>query len=96
MAIHILLPFKDKFDNNFPGSVSITIKNTFLYSKFKNNLFIYGDKVETPIYPKNFIGIEKTKNPLKSNNKHLAEQMCSLIKKNAFLGIFLLFLCSNT
>ena len=82
MTIHILLPFKDKFDKNFSGSVSITIKNTFHYSKFKDNLFVYGDKVENPISSKNFVGIKKSKNPFKSNNKHLADQMCSIIKKN--------------
>lgn len=82
MAIHILLPFKDKFDKNFPGSVSITIKNTIHFSRYKKDLVIYGDKVENPILPKNFVGIEKTKNPFKSKNKHLADQMCSLIKKN--------------
>ena len=38
MKINILLPYKEKFDENKASSVSITVKNNLLHSKlFKSN-----------------------------------------------------------
>ena len=65
MKIHILLPFKDKFDKNLSGSVSITLQNTILFSSFKQIMHVYGDEIYNPIYPEIFFGVKRSKNPFK-------------------------------
>ena len=42
MKIAVLLPYKENFSPNYPGSVSIFLKNTIKLKKFKNNVNIYG------------------------------------------------------
>ena len=79
MKINILLPHKEKFDVNLASSVSITIKNNFFYSNFKNNIKIFGQPVLFPIYPQNFVGIKGSYNPFKSKNIHLAKEMVNYI-----------------
>ena len=38
MKINILLPYKEKFDENKASSVSITVKNNLLHTKFLNQI----------------------------------------------------------
>ena len=81
MHINILLPHKEKFSINKASSVSITVLNNFKYSKYKNLIKIFGQKIDKPLFKDNFIGI---KNPIlffKSKNKNLAEKMCKIINK---------------
>ena len=59
MNIDILLPFKEKFSKNKASAVSITVKNSMEYSLFKNNIKVYGQKVEKPFYKKKFYRIKK-------------------------------------
>ena len=47
MKINILLPFKEEFDCNNSGAVSILVKEQFKYSKFKKNINIYGVKTSS-------------------------------------------------
>ena len=79
MNINILLPHKELFEKNKLSSVSITVKNNFIHSKFKKNIKIFGQKVENPMFQKNFIGIENPKLFFKSKNKNLAMEMCKSI-----------------
>ena len=78
MKINILLPYKDKFDIIKASSVSITVKNNLENSRYKNNIRVFGQEVENPISPSNFIAIKK---PffLTSKNKYLAIKMCEMI-----------------
>ena len=80
MNINILLPHKELFEKNKLSSVSITVKNNFIHSKFKKNIKIFGQKVENPMFEKNFIGIKNPKLFYKSKNKNLAMEMCKSIK----------------
>ena len=50
MKINILLPYKEKFDKNKASSVSITVKNNLSYSKYLNEIKIFGQNVEKPIF----------------------------------------------
>jgi len=59
MKINILLPFKEEFDCNNSGAVSILVKEQFKYSKFKKNINIYG--VKTSSKHKNFISLPRAK-----------------------------------
>ena len=46
MKINILLPYKEKFDENKASSVSITVKNNLMHTKFLNGIKVYGQNVE--------------------------------------------------
>ena len=48
------------------------------YSKFKKNIYVYGQSVEANV-TKHFIGIKKPWNFLKSKNLHNAIKMCQKI-----------------
>ena len=90
MQINIILPYKEQFSKNKASSVSITVKNNFDYSTYKKKILIYGQFVDNPILPNNFIGINKPRNFLKSKNIHMAQEICQIIKKR-ILNILLKF-----
>lgn len=81
MQINIILPYKEQFSKNKASSVSITVRNNFDYSTYKKKILIYGQFVDNPILPNNFIGINKPRNFLKSKNIHMAQEICQIIKK---------------
>ena len=88
MKINIILPYKEKFDKFKSSAVSNTIINNLEYSKFKKYISIYGQDVENPISPENFIGIKPPKLPFLSKNMHLAKQMCSkILRENNKINI---------
>ena len=79
MKINILLPFKEKFDKNKASSVSITVKNNLHYSKYLNEVRVYGQKVEKPLFQDNFIGFKYSYLSFKSKNEFLANNMSNII-----------------
>ena len=68
MKINILLPYKEKFDENKASSVSITVRNNLVYSKYLNQIKIYGQNVQKPLFKNNFIGFEHSFLSFKSKN----------------------------
>ena len=42
MKISVLLPYKENFSPDYPGAVSIFVKDTVLSSKYKKKITIYG------------------------------------------------------
>ena len=82
MKINILLPFKEKFDRNRASSVSITVKNNLNYSKYLNNIEIFGQQTNKPFFEKNFRGIKYSFFSFKSKNHYLADQMLKVMTKN--------------
>ena len=82
MKINILLPFKEKFDKQKASSVSITIKNNLIYSKYINDVRIFGQKTENPIFKEKFYGVKYSLLSLKSKNSYLADEMLKVIFKN--------------
>ena len=82
MKINILLPYKEKFDKNKASSVSITVKNNLLYSNYLNQIKIFGQNVETPLFKDNFFGLKYSILSFKSRNKFLAHQMLKMIYKD--------------
>ena len=72
MKINILLPYKEKFDENKASSVSITVKNNLFHSKYLNNIKIFGQNVENPLFKDNFIGLKYSFLSFKSKNNFLA------------------------
>lgn len=81
MQINVILPYKEQFSKNKASSVSITVKNNFDYSSYKTSILVYGQFVDSPILPCNFIGIKKPRNILKSKNIFMAQEICKIIKK---------------
>ena len=72
MKIDILLPYKEKFSPSSASAVSLTIKNAMEYSKFFNNICVYGQNVTNPFYKKNFCGLNNNWILHRGHNRSLA------------------------
>ena len=83
MKINILLPFKEKFDENKASSVSITVRNNLLHSNYLNQIKIFGQNVKTPLFKDNFVGLQYSILSLKSKNNFLAHEMLKIITKDS-------------
>ena len=83
MKINILLPYKEKFDKNRASSVSITVRNNLLYSNYLNQIKIFGQNVDNPIFKDNFVGFKYPILSFKSKNKYLAKEMLKIITKDS-------------
>ena len=79
MKINILLPYKEKFDEKKASSVSITVKNNLNHSVFFENVKIYGQVVDNPIFKDNFVGIKYSCLSFKSKNTLVADKMINHI-----------------
>ena len=69
MKVSILLPYKENFSPNYPGAVSLFVKDTTLFSKYKNNIKIFGSTHYKKKLLKNYINIKSKKKIFQSNNK---------------------------
>ena len=79
MKINILLPFKEKFDEKKASSVSITVKNNLNHSHFIDDVKIFGQKTQCPLFKKNFYGIKYSLLTLRSKNYFLVDEMIKII-----------------
>ena len=43
MKVSILLPYKENFSPNYPGAVSLFVKDTSVISKYNSSINIYGN-----------------------------------------------------
>ena len=82
MKINILLPYKEKFDENKASSVSITVRNNMYYSKYLNQINVFGQNVEKPLFKDNFIGLKHSILSLQSKNRFLASKMIETISND--------------
>ena len=57
MKISILLPYKENYSKEYAGAVSIFIKGVNKYSKFKNNINVYGNTNYPNLLSKNYINL---------------------------------------
>ena len=69
MKISILLPYKENFSKNYAGAVSIFIKGINKYSKYKQNIKIYGNTNYQNLLSKNYINIPFKKKLFHSSSK---------------------------
>ncbi len=81
MKINILLPYKERFDQNQASSVSITVRNNLLHTNYLNQIKIFGQNVENPLFKNNFVGLKYSILSFKSKNKFLAHKMLKKISK---------------
>ena len=82
MKIDIILPYKEIFSENKASAVSLTVKNSFEFSKFKKKIIIYGQHTNEPFYKKNFIGIKPRRLIHFGNNLSIVKQYIKLTKNN--------------
>ena len=69
MKIAILLPYKEDYTFKYSGAVSIHVSNLYKYSKYKNNIEIFGNTNFKNYLTKNFKNIIIKENILSSSNK---------------------------
>ena len=70
MKISILLPYKENFSANYAGAVSLFVKDTSLYSKYKNDIFVFGNMDFKKPFLNNYININLKRKILQSTSKN--------------------------
>ena len=58
MKINILLPYKEKFDIDKASSVSITVRNNLIHSKYLKQIKIFGQNTKNPFFKNNFFWVK--------------------------------------
>ena len=74
MKISILLPYKENFSPNYPGAVSLFIKDVSGISDFKKNIIVYGTTIFKKKFPLKYINLEIKKKTFKSQSENYIEQ----------------------
>ena len=69
MKISILLPYKENFSPEYPGAVSIYVKDTTLCSKYKKNIKIFGSTTYKKKLLNNYINLPLEKKLFQSSSK---------------------------
>ena len=69
MKISILLPYKENFSPEYPGAVSIFVKDTTLCSKYKKNITIFGSTNYKTKFLNNYKNLSFEKITFQSGNK---------------------------
>ena len=82
MKISILLPYKENFSPNYPGAVSLFVKDTSKQSKYKNKIKIFGSTNYKKKLLKNYVNIESQKSLLQSSNLIFVNNFLKYEKKS--------------
>ena len=82
MRIDIILPHKEIFSRDKASSVSLTIKNSSEYSKFKSNIYIFGQNTDKPFDGLNFIGLKINELLHFGSNRSVKSNYFNYCKKN--------------
>ena len=81
MKISILLPYKENFSPDYPGAVSIYVKDTTTVSNFKKNIIIYGNTNYKKKLLSNYKNLPFKKELFKSSSKSYVENFLTEEKK---------------
>jgi len=81
MKISILLPYKENYSKEYAGAVSIFIKGVNKYSKFKNNINVYGNTDYPNLLSKNYINLPFKKRFFQSSSKTYVNNFIKIEKK---------------
>ena len=90
MKISILLPYKENFSQEYPGAVSIYVKNTTICSKFKNKIKIFGNTNYNKILLNNYVNLKIKKDLFLSNTKTYVDNFLIMEKNNKSEIFFLM------
>ena len=81
MKISILLPYKENFSPHYAGAVSLFVKDTSQFSKYKNDIFVFGNMNFKKAFSKNYININLQKKILQSTSKNYVKSFIEEEKK---------------
>ncbi len=82
MKVSILLPYKENFSHKYAGAVSLFVKDTSLYSKYKDSIFVYGNMSNAKPFLENYVNIELSKKIFQSNSKNYVAKFLEKEKAN--------------
>ena len=82
MKISILLPYKENFSPDYPGAVSLFIKDTLEISKYKDKTTVFGSTEYKKIFKFKYVNIPLSKFKLQSSSAKYVSQFIKLQKKN--------------
>ena len=84
MKIAILLPYKENFSPEYPGAVSLFVNETSKISKYKKNIFVFGNTDYKKKFNLRYVNIDLKKNFLRSQTKNYVSKFLSIQKKYNF------------
>jgi len=82
MKISILLPYKENFSPEYPGAVSLFIKDTSKLSKYKKNLVVYGNTDFKKLFNIKYVNIILKKNVITSQTKQYVDKFIVYEQEN--------------
>ena len=74
MKISILLPYKENFSPNYPGAVSLFVKDITKISKYKKDICVYGSTDYKKKFPLKYYNLEPHKDFIISQSKSYIQQ----------------------
>ena len=87
MKVSILLPYKENFSPNYPGAVSLFVKDTSIISKYKNSIKIYGSTKYIKKLLNNYINIKLDKKLFQGNNVLYVKSFLKYEKKEILTSL---------
>ena len=81
MKISILLPYKENFSPNYAGAVSLFVKDITKISKYKKNIYIYGNTKFKKTFPLKYINLDLNKIFIESQSEKYIEKFVEEEKK---------------
>ena len=85
--IDIILPYKEIFNKNKASAVSLTILNSFKFSKFKRNIRIFGRIEKNPFLKKNYFSLKTNRILGFGNNRSLIKSYYNYTKNDIYQKI---------
>ena len=82
MKISILLPYKENFSPHYPGAVSLFVNDTQKISKFRKNIYVYGNTKFKKIFNIKYQNIYLKNKFFQSQNKVYVKKFIEMEKKN--------------
>lgn len=81
MKISILLPYKENFSPNYAGAVSLFVKDISKTSKYKKNIYIYGNTNFKKTFLLKYINLDLKKTFIESQSEKYIEKFVQEEKK---------------
>ena len=82
MKISILLPYKENFSPEYPGAVSLFVKDTLSVSKYKNKTTVFGSTTLKRKFKFKYKNIPLNKLKILSSSSRYVKQFIKLERKN--------------
>ena len=81
MKISILLPYKENFSPNYAGAVSLFVRDISKISKYKKNIYIFGNTKFKKTFLLNYINLDLKKIFIESQSEKYIEKFVEEEKK---------------